>query len=127
MILADTSVWVDHLRNRDEALAGHLDQGRILAHPFVIGEIALGGLRRRDLVLSSLANLPKAPVAAEDEVLHFIDQNSLWGLGIGYVDAHLLASTQLMSGAVLWTRDRKLQKAALKLGLAMNKGSGERI
>ena len=66
-------------------------------------------------------------MAAEDEVLHFIEQNSLWGLGIGYVDAHLLASTRLMSGAALWTRDRKLQKAALKLKLAMNKNGGERI
>jgi predicted nucleic acid-binding protein len=120
VILVDTSVWVDHLRRVDEALAGLLDAGRVLAHPFVVGELALGGLRQRELVLSGLQHLPQATVATDQEVLHFIDQHLLFGLGIGYVDAHLLAAARLTAGAHLWTRDKRLQGAAARLGLAID-------
>jgi predicted nucleic acid-binding protein len=116
VILVDTSVWVDHLRRVDEALAELLDAGRVLAHPLVIGELALGSLRQRDLVLQ---DLPQACVATDREVLHFVDQHLLFGLGIGYVDAHLLAAVGLTAGAALWTRDRRLRGAAARLGFAI--------
>ena len=119
MILVDTSVWVHHLRAGDKVLAALLDAGRVLAHPFVIGELALGNLRQRDLVLHALQDLPQASVAANQEVLQFIDRHALSGLGVGYVDAHLLASVRLTAGAAIWTRDKRLQVAADKFGLAM--------
>ncbi|CAA7624152.1 type II toxin-antitoxin system VapC family toxin [Magnetospirillum sp. UT-4] len=118
MILVDTSVWVDHLRSGDSGLMDLLDAGAVLVHPFVIGEIALGQLRQRDLILSMLDNLPRARVAADREVLFFIDRHHLAGLGIGYVDAHLLAAATLTPDTRLWTRDRRLGDAAERLGLA---------
>jgi len=92
--------------------------GLVLAHPFVIGEVALGNLRQRQAVLGGLARLPQATVAREDEVLYFIDRNGLAGAGLGYVDAHLLASAQLVPGTALLTRDKRLQGAAIRLSLA---------
>ena len=118
MILVDTSVWIDHLRRGDKRLAGLLDAGGILSHAFVIGELALGDLRHRDLVLATLQDLPQAGVATDREVLHFIGRHALFGLGIGYVDAHLLASVRLTAGATLWTRDKRLLGVAKRLGLA---------
>ena len=118
MILVDTSVWVDHFRMGDKALAGLLEAGEVLAHPFVIGELALGDLRQREIVLEALSDLPCASVAADKEVLHFIDRHALFGRGLGYVDAHLLAATRLTSGAKLWTRDKRLKEVAAELGLA---------
>ena len=121
MILVDTSVWVDHLRAGDPALAGLLETGRVLAHPFVIGELALGNLRQRQL-LRWLHDLPAAPTAADAEVLSFIERRALAGSGIGYVDAHLLASAQL-GAAALWTRDTRLSAVAERLGLARGAGT----
>src|SRR6476646_10018737 len=121
MILVDTSVWVDHLRRDDKRLAGLLDTGGILSHTFVIGELALGDLRQRDLVLATLQDLPQASVATDREVLHFIGRHALFGLGIGYVDAHLLASVRLTAGATLWTRDKRLPGVAERLGLAADR------
>jgi predicted nucleic acid-binding protein len=118
VILADTSVWVDHLRTGDAALARLLDQGEVLGHPFVIGELALGNLRQREVVLDALGNLPQATVATDSEVLRFIADHGLAGRGIGYVDAHLLAAVRLTSAALLWTRDKRLLAAARRLGLA---------
>jgi hypothetical protein len=118
VILVDTSVWVDHLRAGDKALTDLLDTGRVLAHPFVIGELALGHLRQSELLLDFLQDLPQATVAMDQEVLHFIHRRGLSGLGIGYVDAHLLAATRLTDGASLWTRDKRLLAAAERLGLA---------
>lgn len=117
MILVDTSVWVDHLRAGDQALANLLETGTVLAHPFVTGELALGDLRQREIVLSALADLPHANVATDAEVLHFIDRHALFGRGIGYVDAHLLAAVRLSAGATLWTRDKRLHAVADRLGL----------
>jgi predicted nucleic acid-binding protein len=91
----------------------------VLAHPFVIGELALGNLRQRDIVLRALSDLSTASVATDTEVLHFIDQHALFGRGIGYVDAHLLAAVQLTPGARLWTNDRRLHAVAVQLELAM--------
>ena len=118
MILVDTSVWVDHLRARDAALVGLLDAGEVLGHPFVLGELALGSLRQRKLVLTSLEDLPQASVATDPEVLNFVERQRLYGFGIGYVDAHLLAAARLTPDASLWTRDRRLHEAAVRLGVA---------
>ena len=118
MILVDTSVWVDHLRSGDRTLAGLLDSGSVLAHPFVTGEIALGSLRHPAHVLRALLDLPQATVATDAEVLQFIRPHALHGMGIGYVDAHLLAAVRLTAGASLWTRDKRLLGIAARLGLA---------
>jgi hypothetical protein len=120
VILADTSVWVDHLRSGDRDLSNLLNKGRILMHPYVLGEIALGNLRNRAAILEHLSELQAAPKASDDEVLAFISQNALHGIGLGLIDVHLLAATRLTPPALLWTRDRRLQKAASNLGLAAN-------
>lgn len=119
MILVDTSVWVDHLRASDEMLAGLLDAAMVLAHPFVIGELALGNLRQRETVVNALSDLPMANVATDAEVLHFINRNTLFGRGVGYVDCHLLAAARLTAGTELWTRDKRLHGVAVQLGLAV--------
>lgn len=118
MILVDTSVWVDHLRAGNKTVESLLDAGRVLAHPFVIGELALGNLRQRRTILACLQDLPQASAATDQEVLHFIERHALAGLGIGYVDAHLLASTRLTPGSSLWTRDKRLLSVAERLGVA---------
>jgi predicted nucleic acid-binding protein len=118
VILADTSVWVDHLRRRNPALVQLLEAGEILAHSFVIGELAMGYLEPRSLILRNLHDLPQSIVASHQEVLHFTSEHQLFGLGIGYVDAHLLAAIRLTEGAALWTRDRRLHRVAIKLKLA---------
>jgi predicted nucleic acid-binding protein len=119
VILVDTSVWIDHLRAGDRTLTTLLETGRVLAHPFVIGELALGRLRRREVVLQSLSDLPQASVATDAEVLHFIDRHALFGRGVGYVDAHLLAAVRLTAGAELWTNDKRLHSVADQLRLAI--------
>jgi len=117
MILTDTSVWIDHLRSGDPALTRLLELGRVLAHPFVTGELALGNLRQRAVVVGALRDLPQATVASDEEVLHLIDAEALSGLGIGYVDAHLLAAVRLTPGASLWTRDKRLHAVAARLNV----------
>ena len=118
MILVDTSVWIDHLRTGDKRLIALLDSSQVLAHPFVIGELACGNLRKRNDVLKLFHNLPQAPVASHEEALHFIEGNKLMGQGVGYIDTHLLASAALADSALIWTRDQRLQKIAGKLKLA---------
>lgn len=118
MILVDTAVWVDHLRGRGSLLAGLLERGEVLGHPWVTGELALGHLRGRAEILRLLGHLPQATVATAAELLAFIDLHELFGLGIGYVDAQLLAATRLTDDAQLWTRDRRLRAAAERLDAA---------
>src|SRR5260370_18617755 len=118
MILVDNSVWIDHLRRGDDALRQLLERGQVLSHPFVIGELATGSLRQREVVLGALQDLPQATMAQEDEVLHFISERNLFGLGIGYIDAHLMAAVQLTPDTLLWTRDKRLHQIARKLSLA---------
>jgi predicted nucleic acid-binding protein len=120
VILVDTSVWIDHLRQGDAVLQSLLNAGRVLAHPFITGELALGSLQNRDVVLNALKGLPQAAVAVDDEALRFIGQQTLFGIGIGYIDAHLLAAVRLTQGALLWTRDKRLRTAAGRLGLSAN-------
>ena len=120
MILVDTSVWIDHLRQGDVELTRLLNTGQVLGHPFVTGELALGNLQQRDTILSALDGLPQASVASDEEVMRFITQHALFGIGIGYIDAHLLAAARLSSGAMLWTRDKRLLAATVRLGLSAN-------
>ena len=118
MILVDTSVWVDHMRVADELLTSLLDNYQVYVHPFVIGELALGFTRQRDALLSALPLMPHAIMAGDELVLRLIDQHRLFSRGIGYVDAHLLASARLTPETSLWTRDGRLAAAAEQLGLA---------
>ena len=118
MVLVDTSVWIDHLCKGDKELARLLTDTCVLIHPFVAGELACGNLENRDEVLSLLADLPAVVVASHSEILYFIGQRRLMGRGIGYIDAHLLASVSLTSSARLWTRDKRLARVAVDLDLA---------
>jgi len=118
VILVDTSVWVDHLRAGEQELADMLGAGMALTHPFVIGELALGNLRQREIVLDALSDLPHAVVATDAEVRHFIDRYALFGRGVGYIDVHLLASVRLTAGTELWTNDKRLRGVAAQWGLA---------
>lgn len=118
MILVDTSVWIAHLHTGDRRLAGLLEQGQCLTHPFVTGELACGNLHNRQEILALLGNLPQSPVASAAEVLHFIENHRLMGRGIGYIDVHLLAAVTLAENALLWTVDKRLQKVAEELDLA---------
>lgn len=118
MILADASVWVDHLRRNDKELASLLDRSHVVTHPFIIGELALGHLKPRAQILRALADLPHTIFATDAEVLRLIERHMLFGTGIGYIDAHLLAAAVLTPGTLIWTRDRQLRSAASKLGLA---------
>lgn len=118
MILVDTAVWIDHFRDGDRRLTELLERSVVLAHPWVIGELALGNLHGRAEILRLLADLPQATIAMPAELLALIEHRELCGTGIGYVDAQLLAATMLTDGATLWTRDRRLNAAAQQLGVA---------
>lgn len=118
MILADTSVWIDHLRAADARLVSLLERRLVAMHPFIRGEIALGSLARRGEVLALMGDLPRAVRASDEEALTFIEAHTLAGSGIGYVDAHLLVSAALTQGGRLWTRDKRLSRVAAGLDLA---------
>ncbi len=117
MILVDTSVWIDHINANDPVLTALLAKERVLAHPYVIGEISLGSLRDRDVVLGALLDLPGAPVATPEETFYLIEREGLFNRGIGYVDTSLLASARLRPGITIWTRDKRLKKVADELNL----------
>ena len=114
MILVDTSVWIEHLRMGSERLRSLLYDEQVLCHPFVLGELACGTLRNRREILTMLRALPEARVAEQEEVLRFLEARRLYGRGLGWVDAHLLAST-LLTGCTLWTLDKPLRRAAALL------------
>ena len=115
MILADTSVWVDHLRRSDARLLAELDRRNILMHPFVVGELVLGSLSQRKQTLAAIDDLPHAVIAQADEVRRLIERKALYSRGIGYSDVHLIASVLLTPDAILWTRDRRLRVVAESL------------
>ncbi len=126
MILVDTSVWINHLNPKDprfsiqhsERLKTLLNNNLILGHPMVIGELACGNLKDRKTVLTDIKNLPKASVAPDDHVLSFIEEKQLMGRGIGYIDFHLLAATELTRSTELWALDERLMDVATELNLA---------
>ena len=118
MILADTSVWVDHLRKGNKRLAGFLNEGVVLCHPFIIGELACGNLKNRAKILSMLSSLPSIPVAEHDEVFDFISRYKIQGKGVSWIDAHLLASTFLARSRI-WTLDKSLMRISKDLKVSI--------
>jgi hypothetical protein len=119
VILADTSIWVDHFRLGDERLRGLLLRGEVITHPWVIGELALGGLSPDSEAGRLVAELPRAAVATHSEVMHAITSRSLARRGIGFVDAHLIVAVLLTTGAQLSTRDARLAAVADDLGVGV--------
>jgi predicted nucleic acid-binding protein len=118
LILVDTAVWVDHLRDNDSHLVGLLDVGAALGHPWVTGELALGSLQNRVEILRLLDDLPQATIATATEVRELVEQRKLFSPGIGCVDAQLLAATMLTPDGAVWTRDGRLHAAAQRLDVA---------
>jgi predicted nucleic acid-binding protein len=118
VILADSTVWIDHVREANAVLCGLLLAERVLVHPFVVGEVALGHIRNRVDVLRELRRLPAAPVARDDEVAAFIECERLFGQGLSYIDIHLLAAVRLLPETQLWTRDKRLAAVAERLSIA---------
>ena len=118
MILVDTSVWIEHLRVGSDRLKTLLFDEQVLCHPFVVGELACGTLQKRSEILSMLKALPEAHLLEHEEVMSFLEARRLYGHGIGWVDAHLLAST-LLTGCTLWTLDKPLRRAAAALNVSM--------
>ena len=114
MVLVDTSIWVAHLRQGNTQLETLLNEGTVVCHPFIIGELACGAMKNRVQILSLLQSLPMAETAEHSEVLQFIEHNRLAGKGLGYIDVNLLASA-VLTGVPLWTLDRKLQQSSAKL------------
>jgi len=120
VVLADTSVWIDHIRFSEAEMRRLLFAGDLLGHPMLSGELALGSMKNRTQVLIEIDGLPEAIPATDEEVRRFIDTHRLFGRGIGYVDAHLLVSARLTPGTSLWTRDKRLHEVAMELGLAFH-------
>jgi predicted nucleic acid-binding protein len=116
VILVDTSVWIDHLRRGQATLRRQLEEGRVVCHPFVVGELSLGLLRQRAEILARLQRLPQLPIARHEEVRALVERRRLMGSGIGWVDAHLLASV-LIARARLWTLDARLAAVGHRLGV----------
>ena len=118
IVLADTSVWTDHIRNGDAQMQVLADGERLLMHPYVIAELRMGNLKRRKTFLSSLQKMDMAVRASDEEVAALVENHRLFGSGIGWIDVHLLTSVLLMDEVRLWTRDRRLNAAAQRLGVA---------
>ena len=118
-VLVDTCVWVKHFRLRNEHLMALLVDGEVLSHPLVVGELAMGCLRDRHRTLWDLSRLGRPPIATDAETLQMVEARRLWGRGIQWNDANILAST-VISGALLWTTDARLAKIAAECGVAYN-------
>ena len=114
MVLVDTSVWVSHLRTGDTHLKSILQDGEVVCHPFIIGELACGNIKNRNEVISLLQALPTVKTAEHYEILRFIEAHHLMGIGLGLIDVHLLASA-LISKVPLWTADKHLKSASIEL------------
>jgi len=117
MTLVDTSVWMSHLSRNEPGLKRLLADTAVLTHPFVIGELACSRLHQRHEILQYLAALPQCVLATHEETLRMLEDHAAYGRGIGWVDAHLLAST-LLTGCCLWTADRRLRELASRLRVA---------
>lgn len=120
MILADTSIWIDHLRSGNKEMRKHLNEGNVVIHPFMIAELALASLQERTQTLALLDLLPQVRVAQLNEVRLTIEARSLYSQGIGLTDAHLIASVFINPPTLLWTRDKQLRKVAEGLGIHAN-------
>jgi predicted nucleic acid-binding protein len=120
MVLVDSSVWIDHLRKKDDVLSQLLMNGQVCIHPLIIGELACGNLRNRLSIIKLWQSLPHANHASHQEALHCLEKHSLFGKGIGFIDLHLLASTLLSTNTFLWTNDRRLKNLADDLKLSFS-------
>ena len=116
-MIVDTSIWVAHFKRSHPRLGELLDKTQVMCHDFIVGELACGNLNNRRRILNLLEVLPRAPLLSQKEVLHFVEQHSLMGTGVGFIDVHLLASARL-SNIPLWTLDKSLQRLATKLELS---------
>ena len=116
MILVDTSIWIDHLINSNDELIQLLNSNRVCIHPFIIGELSCGNISNRSEILTLLKALPRAEPALEDEIFTFIEYKKLYGIGLGFIDVHLLASA-LIHNVKLWTQDKTLRKVAKQLNI----------
>jgi len=122
VILVDTSVWIDHFHHSDPVLVNLLHEDEIGAHPLVVEELAMGSLKARDDVLKHLSHLHQFPTLSHDELLALVATRALRGRGLSPVDAHLLGSVMLVPGASLWTRDKRLLRAADEHGVSFVEG-----
>jgi predicted nucleic acid-binding protein len=120
MILVDSSVWIDHLRQKDVLLSQLLINNQVCIHPMIIGELACGNLQNRSSIIKLWQSLPHVNQATHLEALHCMDKHNLFGQGIGFIDLHLLASTVLSSDTLLWTNDRRLKNIAVELKLSFS-------
>jgi len=116
LVLVDTSIWVSHLRAGNEKLIALLNNGDVMCHPFIVGELACGNIKNRTTILSLLQLLPMVVQVENEEVLQFIEANNLMGKGLGYVDIHLSASA-VLSGVPIWTLDKSLANIIEKLNI----------
>lgn len=116
MILVDTSIWISHFREGNSQLKKLLLDELVVCHPFIIGELACGHLKNREEIIALLMSLPKARTVENDEIMHFIENRKLMGLGIGLIDVHLLASS-LLTNSLLWTADKQLSTVSSKLNI----------
>ena len=114
MVLVDTSVWVSHLREKNDELSNLLNNAEVVCHPFIIGELACGNLKNRPTIIALLEALPTTRLVEHEEVLAFIEARKVMGKGLGYIDVHLLAAA-LLADVTLWTLDKKLDKVAGEL------------
>ena len=119
-IIVDTAVWIDHIRRPEAALTGLLESEMVLMHPLILGEIAMGRFKNRTSFLHELQKLNEPVVATDAEVLTFIERNRLFGLGLGYIDAHILLATRLTGDSLLWTRDKRLDAEAQAMSVAFD-------
>jgi predicted nucleic acid-binding protein len=116
MVLVDTSVWVSHLHDGNVGLDKLLNDGEVVSHPFIVGELACGNLKNRREILIYLQSIPIAILAEDGEVLKFIENYQLMGKGLGYIDVHLIAAA-LLTDTPLWTFDKTLDKITKKIGI----------
>ena len=117
-VLVDTSVWVDHFKQRNERLAALLEEGRVVCHPYVVTEVACGTPPNRRAIIAMLADLESTPLATPDEILELIERHSLHGRGCGFVDVSLLASALLSDQTLIWTLDKRLESVVAELNRA---------
>jgi len=120
MVLVDTSVWVFHLREGSIDVEKLLNDGDVICHPLILGELACGNLNNRSEILSLLRSLPSAIEAEHEEVMKFIERHRLMGIGLGYIDVHLLASA-VLTMTPIWTLDKRLNRVSERLGIGVGK------
>jgi predicted nucleic acid-binding protein len=118
LIIVDTGIWIDHLQVSDSRLAALGERLEALVHPYVLGELALGSLPQRPHLLARMAGMPQPPLARHVHVMQLVEAEKLFSTGVGYVDAHLIASARLLPGSRIWTRDKRLHAQAERLGVA---------